>query len=151
MVRDRHRLARRLQRAQRSAAGVREVELEKLAGAVDAGEARVARRRASLPEPRYPEGLPIVERREDLLAAIGENQVVVVAGETGSGKSTQLPKLCLELGRGVLGYVGHTQPRRLAARTIAERVAEELGGDVGGTVGSPCASRTASARTPSSR
>jgi ATP-dependent helicase HrpA len=135
MVRDQHRLRRRLQRARRAAPEDRDAELAKVAAAIDAAEARVARRRAGLPTPRYPDGLPIVERRDDLLAAIRHNQVVVVAGETGSGKSTQLPKLCLELGRGVLGYIGHTQPRRLAARTIAERVAEELGGEVGGTVG----------------
>ncbi|MCU1375232.1 MAG: ATP-dependent helicase HrpA, partial [Actinomycetia bacterium] len=84
---------------------------------------------------RYPAELPVVERKDELLAAIGDHQVVIVAGETGSGKSTQLPKLCLELGRGVDGLIGHTQPRRLAARTIAERVAEELGGTVGGIVG----------------
>src|SRR6476659_3925816 len=81
---------------------------------------------------RYPEALPITARRDDLLAAIGDHQVVVVAGETGSGKSTHLPKLCLELGRGVHGLIGHTQPRRVAARTIAERVAEELGSTIGG-------------------
>ena len=84
---------------------------------------------------RWPEGLPVVERHDDLAAAIGEHQVVIVAGETGSGKSTQLPKLCLELGRGVDGLIGHTQPRRVAARTIAARVAEELGTTVGGAVG----------------
>jgi ATP-dependent RNA helicase HrpA len=83
---------------------------------------------------RYPEALPITARRADLLAAIGDHQVVVVAGETGSGKSTQLPKLCLELGRGVDGLIGHTQPRRVAARTIAERVAEELGSSIGADV-----------------
>jgi ATP-dependent helicase HrpA len=92
-------------------------------------------RRAALPTPTYPEGLPIVDRRDDLLAAIDGHQVVVVAGETGSGKSTQLPKLCLELGRGVRGMIGHTQPRRLAARAVAERVASELGSEVGGAVG----------------
>ena len=84
---------------------------------------------------RYPEELPVTERRDDLLTAIGEHQVVIVAGETGSGKSTQLPKLCIELGRGVEGLIGHTQPRRLAARSIAERVAEELGSSVGELVG----------------
>jgi ATP-dependent helicase HrpA len=83
----------------------------------------------------YPPELPISQRHDDLLAAIEANQVVVVAGETGSGKSTQLPKLCLELGRGAEALIGHTQPRRLAARTIAERVAEELGTRVGETVG----------------
>ena len=84
---------------------------------------------------RYPEALPITARREELLATIRDHQVVIVAGETGSGKSTQLPKMCLELGRGVQGLVGHTQPRRVAARTIAERVAEELGTPLGGGVG----------------
>ena len=84
----------------------------------------------------YPEHLPITERREELLAAIRDHQVVIVAGETGSGKSTQLPKLCLELGRGADGkLIGHTQPRRMAARTIAERVAEELGTELGDTIG----------------
>jgi len=87
-----------------------------------------------LPTPRYPD-LPVVAHREALLAAIRDHQVVVVAGETGSGKSTQLPKLCLELGLGARGLVGHTQPRRLAARAVAERVAEELGVEVGGLVG----------------
>ena len=75
---------------------------------------------------QYPSDLPIVERREELLDAIRDNQVVVVAGETGSGKSTQLPKMCLELGLGEEGWIGHTQPRRIAARSIAERVSEEL-------------------------
>ena len=96
----------------------------------------VERRRAAVPAAiGYPEDLPVTARRDDLLAAIREHQVVVVAGETGSGKSTQLPKLCLELGRGVEGMIGHTQPRRVAARTVAERVAEELGVEVGGAVG----------------
>lgn len=98
-------------------------------------ELRVAKRRAGVPTITYPQSLPISERRDDLLEAIRDNQVVIVAGETGSGKSTQLPKLCLELGRGVLGLIGHTQPRRLAARTIAERVAAELGTELGTAVG----------------
>ncbi len=83
----------------------------------------------------YPDSLPITERRDELLAAIRDHQVVIVAGETGSGKSTQLPKLCLEAGRGVDGMIGHTQPRRVAARTIAERVASELGSKLGDDVG----------------
>ena len=82
-----------------------------------------------------PASLPIADRRDELVAAIRDHQVVVVAGETGSGKSTQLPKLCLEAGRGVDGMIGHTQPRRVAARTVAERVAEELGTAVGDGVG----------------
>ena len=83
----------------------------------------------------YPPDLPITARREDLLAAIRDHQVVIVAGETGSGKTTQLPKLCLELGRGAQLQIGHTQPRRIAARTVAERIATELGGALGGLVG----------------
>ncbi|MEX2627055.1 MAG: DEAD/DEAH box helicase, partial [Ilumatobacteraceae bacterium] len=85
---------------------------------------------------RYDDALPITHRRDDILAALRDHQVVVVAGETGSGKSTQLPKLCLELGRGVQGLIGHTQPRRVAARTIAQRVASELDTSVGDLVGS---------------
>ncbi len=97
--------------------------------------ARVQRRRASVPEISYPPQLPVSARRDDLLAAIRDHQVVVVAGETGSGKTTQLPKLCLELGRGVRGAIAHTQPRRLAARTVAQRIADELDVPLGGAVG----------------
>jgi ATP-dependent helicase HrpA len=98
-------------------------------------QARVQRRRASVPAVSYPPQLPVSARREDLLAAIRDHQVVVVAGETGSGKTTQLPKLCLELGRGVRGAIAHTQPRRLAARTVAQRIADELDVPLGGAVG----------------
>ncbi|BCW76207.1 ATP-dependent RNA helicase HrpA [Arthrobacter sp. NicSoilB11] len=83
----------------------------------------------------YPAELPVSERREDLMAAIAANQVTIIAGETGSGKTTQIPKMCLELGLGEKGLIGHTQPRRLAARTVAERIAEELGVDIGQEVG----------------
>ena len=83
----------------------------------------------------YPEDLPVSARREDIMAAIRDHQVVVVAGETGSGKTTQLPKMCLELGLGEGGLIGHTQPRRIAARSVAERIAHELGERVGDTVG----------------
>ena len=100
-----------------------------------AEEARIARRRASVPAIAYPPELPVSERKDDLLAAIRDHQVVVVAGETGSGKTTQLPKICLELGRGVEGMIAHTQPRRLAARTVAERIAYELGVPLGEAVG----------------
>jgi ATP-dependent helicase HrpA len=96
--------------------------------------ARLAARRASVPAIDYPPELPVSQRRDDLLDAIGRHQVVIVAGETGSGKTTQLPKICLELGRGVAGMIGHTQPRRIAARTVAMRIAEEL--DAPGAVGS---------------
>ncbi|MFV8781561.1 ATP-dependent RNA helicase HrpA [Microbulbifer sp. SA54] len=92
-------------------------------------------RRAKLPKVEWPEGLPVVARREEIAGLIAEHQVVVVAGETGSGKTTQLPKICLELGRGIFGQIGHTQPRRIAARTVANRIAEELGQSLGDSVG----------------
>ena len=92
-------------------------------------------RQASVPELRYPADLPVSQRKDEIGAAIRDHQVVIVAGETGSGKTTQLPKICLELGRGVTGQIGHTQPRRIAARTVAERIASELGTELGTTVG----------------
>ena len=76
-------------------------------------------RLANLPQPTYPDELPVVVRRADIARAIDTNQVVIICGETGSGKTTQLPKICLELKRGVNGLIGHTQPRRIAARTVA--------------------------------
>jgi ATP-dependent helicase HrpA len=89
----------------------------------------------AVPVVSYPPGLPVSERKDEIAAAIRDHQVVIVAGETGSGKTTQLPKICLELGRGVGGQIGHTQPRRIAARTVAERIADELGTQVGAAVG----------------
>ncbi|MDU0349229.1 ATP-dependent RNA helicase HrpA, partial [Actinomyces sp. MRS3W] len=98
---------------------------------------QLASRRAAVPHITYPEELPVSARREEIAAAIRDNQVVIVAGETGSGKTTQLPKICLELGRGVTGMIGHTQPRRIAARSVAERIAHELDTPIGpdGVVG----------------
>ena len=96
--------------------------------------ARAARREA-MPPITYPPELPVSQRKDEIMAAIRDHQVVIIAGETGSGKTTQIPKICLELGRGVSGQIGHTQPRRLAARTVAERIAEELGSPLGETVG----------------
>ena len=86
-------------------------------------------------EVSYPPELPVSQRKDEIAAAIRDHQVVIVAGETGSGKTTQLPKICLELGRGVAGQIGHTQPRRIAARTVAERIAAELGTEIGTAVG----------------
>jgi ATP-dependent helicase HrpA len=129
---DAHRLGRRLERVRRG--GDPQV-LERIARDVERAEAKVARRRAAVPAVSYPPQLPVSEHREELLAAIRDHQVVVVAGETGSGKTTQLPKLCLELGRGVRGMIGHTQPRRLAARTVSERIADELGVELGEAIG----------------
>ena len=97
-------------------------------------EQRILRRRALVPTITYPE-LPVTAVRDDIRAAIESNQVVVVAGETGSGKTTQLPKILLEMGRGILGQIGHTQPRRIAARSVADRIAEELDVELGGVVG----------------
>lgn len=88
-----------------------------------------------LPKVTYPEGLPVSQSVDRISKAIDENQVVIIAGETGSGKTTQIPKICLALGRGVEGLIGHTQPRRIAARTVANRIAEELGTTVGDKVG----------------
>src|SRR5690348_10063910 len=94
-----------------------------------------AARRAAMPPISYPAELPVSQRKDDIAEVIRDHQVVVIAGETGSGKTTQIPKICLELGRGVDGQIGHTQPRRLAARTVAERIAEELGSPLGEAVG----------------
>ena len=91
-----------------------------------------------MPWPRsspYPAELPVSQVKDEIAAAIRDHQVVIVAGETGSGKTTQLPKICLELGRGVTGQIGHTQPRRIAARSVAERIAAELGTELGTAVG----------------
>ena len=136
MLRDQHRLQRRIADARK--AGDDEARRRKaaaIASAVDAAEQRVTQRRSAVPKIRYPDELPVSLRRDDIAAAIRDHQVVIVAGETGSGKTTQLPKICLELGRGVRGLIGHTQPRRLAARRVAQRIAEELDTDLGDTVG----------------
>jgi ATP-dependent helicase HrpA len=95
----------------------------------------IERRRALAPRPEFPEELPISVKREEIARAIAAHQVVIVCGETGSGKTTQLPKICLALGRGVAGLIGHTQPRRIAARATAARVAQELKAELGGAVG----------------
>ncbi len=98
-------------------------------------EALVQRRRAAMPAITYPPELPVSQRHGEIGELIGRHQVIVLCGETGSGKSTQLPKICLELGRGIYGRIGHTQPRRIAARSLAGRVARELGTETGQTVG----------------
>jgi len=127
---DRPRLRRRLRDIGASPARLRALE-----AAIEAAQARVARRRATLPRPRYPDALPVVASRAEIAQAIRDHQVVIVCGETGSGKTTQLPKICLDLGRGVYGMIGHTQPRRLAARSVASRIASELGCQLGQEVG----------------
>ncbi|MCB0924386.1 MAG: Flp pilus assembly complex ATPase component TadA, partial [Mycobacterium sp.] len=130
-----YRDAARLGRQLRSPRGSDPAEnLRRLESKIDAAERIVAARTAAVPRISYPD-LPVSANRDQLATAIREHQVVVVAGETGSGKTTQLPKICLELGRGIRGTIGHTQPRRLAARTVAARIAEELGTPLGETVG----------------
>ncbi|MET9576022.1 ATP-dependent RNA helicase HrpA [Streptomyces massasporeus] len=135
-LRDAHRLGRRLEGARKirkpeaRAAVLAEIEAE-----VGKAEERMAGRRALVPEVTYPEQLPVSQKKDEIADAIRDHQVVIVAGETGSGKTTQIPKICLELGRGVRGMIGHTQPRRIAARTVAERVAEELDTPLGEAVG----------------
>jgi ATP-dependent helicase HrpA len=110
-------------------------KLEKLLRQLDESSARREKREKLVPRLEYDESLPVVARREEIAAAIREHQIVVICGETGSGKSTQLPKICLEIGRGLAGMIGHTQPRRIAARSIASRLGEELRTSVGQKVG----------------
>lgn len=136
MPRDQRRLRRRLDGVRRvRSREAREKIIAEILADAERAEERLARRRRAVPEITYPESLPVSQRKDDILAAIRDHQVVIIAGETGSGKTTQIPKICLELGRGVRGLIGHTQPRRIAARTVAERVAEELGTELGEVVG----------------
>ncbi|MFH9401538.1 ATP-dependent RNA helicase HrpA [Streptomyces sp. NPDC017638] len=135
-LRDAHRIGRRLEGARKirkpeaRAAVLAEIETE-----IDRAADRMAERRSRVPAVTYPEQLPVSQKKDAIADAIREHQVVIVAGETGSGKTTQIPKICMELGRGVRGMIGHTQPRRIAARTVAERVAEELRTPLGEAVG----------------
>ena len=136
MLRDQHRLGRLIERAAATGdPGSREHALGRVRADVEAAEARADVRRRSVPQIWYPPELPVSQHRTEIAEAIRDHQVVIIAGETGSGKTTQLPKICLELGRGVTGQIGHTQPRRIAARTVAERIAEELRTEPGTTVG----------------
>ncbi len=135
MLRDQQRLTRRADRVRGLAVSAREAALADLEAEVAAAERRIAARRASVPVISYPPELPVSQRRDELAAVIRDHQVVIIAGETGSGKTTQLPKICLELGRGIVGQIGHTQPRRIAARTVADRIAAELKTELGTTVG----------------
>ncbi|GAB3443730.1 ATP-dependent RNA helicase HrpA [Actinophytocola sediminis] len=135
-LRDERRLRRRLDSLGKLRdQTVRQERIAELAAEIDRAATRVERRRAAVPKITYPDELPISQRRDEIKKAIAEHQVVIVAGETGSGKTTQLPKICLELGRGVRGLIGHTQPRRIAARTVAERIADELDVRLGDAVG----------------
>lgn len=129
-IRDAARLGRRLKNLR----GAGPDKLRGIADQIAAGEGLIATRLAAVPAITYPD-LPVSERRDEIAKAITDHQVVIVAGETGSGKTTQLPKICLELGRGIRGTIGHTQPRRLAARTVGQRIADELGTPLGDAVG----------------
>ncbi|WP_461002002.1 ATP-dependent RNA helicase HrpA [Streptomonospora sediminis] len=136
MLTDRHRLRRRVDGLQKVRTDSKRAGIAaEIAAEIDTAQARVDRRAAAVPKIDYPESLPVSQKKDDIAAAVRDNQVVIVAGETGSGKTTQLPKICMELGRGVQGAIGHTQPRRLAARTVAERIADELDTSMGEAVG----------------
>jgi len=132
MIADRHRLRRQLHELRKRPD---EAKLAQWAERVQASCAQVTARQQSVPLVRYDDSLPIAAKRDEIKKALAEHQVLVIAGETGSGKTTQLPKICLELGRGSHGLIAHTQPRRIAARSVAARVAEELGTPLGGLVG----------------
>ncbi|HTL28921.1 MAG TPA: ATP-dependent RNA helicase HrpA, partial [Tepidisphaeraceae bacterium] len=137
MIRDRHRLRRRLREIEETArdgASVKDA-VRKAAADIERSQRQFEHRHKHLPSPKYPPELPVVEKRQRIADAIAANQVVILCGETGSGKTTQLPKICLELGRGVAGMIGHTQPRRIAARSVAMRIAQELDSPLGHAVG----------------
>ncbi|WP_373293820.1 ATP-dependent RNA helicase HrpA [Alteromonas halophila] len=131
---ERFRLRRRLNQLKRDGNGASDKKREALASDIERAVLKRQQRQDNLPDVSYPP-LPVSDKKDDLKAAIAENQVVIVAGETGSGKTTQLPKICLELGRGIDGMIAHTQPRRLAARSVATRIAEELDTALGDKVG----------------
>ncbi|MCC6428670.1 MAG: ATP-dependent RNA helicase HrpA [Phycisphaerales bacterium] len=137
MLPDAYRFARTLRQIERDARRSRKTDhqLAQLTRQIDDSIARREFRQRNLPTPTYPADLPVSAMREEIKAAILQHQVIVLCGETGSGKTTQLPKICLELGRGVAGLIGHTQPRRIAARSVATRIAQELEGEVGRAVG----------------
>ncbi|MFA6162935.1 MAG: ATP-dependent RNA helicase HrpA [Methylobacter sp.] len=128
---DRHVLKRQLDRCRSKKSPE---ELNVLASRIERSVAARNKRLSSIPPLTFPD-LPVTGKKDDIAKLIQENQVVIVCGETGSGKTTQLPKICLSLGRGAAGFIGHTQPRRIAARTVADRIAEELGEPMGKSVG----------------
>lgn len=134
---DRHRLRRQWQSIQEAQRNGRPVDqnLDKFRAALDRSCRTRDQRWEARPRPKYDDLLPVCQRREEIAEVIKNHQVIVLCGETGSGKSTQLPKICLELGRGVEGLIGHTQPRRIAARSVATRIAEELNVPIGREVG----------------
>ena len=139
---------RRIDRLRRRA--VPPAEIERVAHAVAASCERASRRASHVPRIAYPPELPVSARRDDIAAALRDHQVIIVCGETGSGKTTQLPKICLEHGRGIRGMIGHTQPRRIAARSVATRIAQELATPIGEIVGYKVRFSDQTSRTPTS-
>ncbi len=135
LSRDRGRLLGRWRRLSAEKSAPDEASIAALRAAIEASRARVAERAARVPPIRIDEALPIAARSDEIIELIRRHQVIVLAGETGSGKTTQLPKLCLAAGRGTQGLIGCTQPRRIAARTVARRVASELETNLGDLVG----------------
>ncbi len=135
-LRDQQRLRKRLRGVDKiSKETSKQAVLSEIEQDIIVAKQRILNRQAHCPKIVYPENLPVSQKKEAIYNAIKDNQVVIIAGETGSGKTTQIPKICLELGRGVKGYIGHTQPRRLAARSVAERIAHELNTTLGESVG----------------
>jgi ATP-dependent RNA helicase HrpA len=134
MLADQFSLRRRLKNTSQKK-GDTAAQLTSLQSQIQASVDRRELRQKNLPKPEFDGDLPVIDRREEIAKAIQDNQVIILCGETGSGKTTQLPKICLELGRGVAGLIGHTQPRRIAARTVATRIAEELKSELGDIVG----------------
>ncbi len=135
LLKDQFRLRRRLHNCKNLPDASRLEQMERIAADIARSQAQRSTRQQMLPKVNYPPQLPVSEKKSDIKAAIAANQVVIIAGETGSGKTTQIPKICLELGRGVAGMIGHTQPRRLAARSVCDRIAQELQCQVGNEVG----------------
>ncbi|WP_339900044.1 ATP-dependent RNA helicase HrpA [Paraglaciecola polaris] len=134
MLADRFRFRRRIQQILRLDETKQVEALAKLSKDIERSTLLCEQRRNNRPKIEYPD-LPVTEQKDKISDAIRDNQVVIIAGETGSGKTTQIPKICLDLGRGVAGLIGHTQPRRLAARSVANRIAEELKTELGNEVG----------------
>ncbi len=137
MTRDRHRISRKQEQIEKRQKDGQPFDkmANELTELVDTSRARYQARLAAMPTVTYDESLPVAARADEIIKAIQDHQVVIIAGETGSGKTTQLPKMCLQAGRGRAGLIGHTQPRRIAARSVAERISDELNVDLGEQVG----------------
>lgn len=135
MLFDRFRFNKKLETLSRSRDKDATKKLENIKSQITQSIQLAKTRETTKPEPSFPANLPVNERQDEICKAISEHQVIILCGETGSGKTTQLPKLCLKIGRGTYGMIGHTQPRRIAARSVASRIAEELNTELGESVG----------------